>query len=226
VINNVDDVDAAVRRAEARRLGGEIDDFALVRDHLSFALEECGLSIADLGRIPHYSDWALVAVTLPGSPWLVHCDAEVEVSQAEPGRDWISASIERLEQDPRLLVANPAWSPTEAAREAEQIDGSFALGYGFSDQLFLARRRELARPIYRERHPLSLRYPLAHIARTFECRVDAFMRCHERRRATHLDVEYRHCGPTGRSYPDATRVERWRRRWQRRVLRRYRNRMA
>ncbi|MEM7262022.1 MAG: hypothetical protein AAF488_08520 [Planctomycetota bacterium] len=219
LINNVDDLASAREAAEARREAGEIDLVVEVSERLDEALEITGLSLEDLGRVAHYSTWALVAVTLDGAPWMVHWDADADL--VEP-HDWVGPSIDRMQEDPSLLVANPAWSVEDAVAESETHGDGLAYGYGFSDQVFLVRRREFARPIYREQHIESWRYPLAHIAPTFECRIDAFMRNHQRYRLTSLTAEYRHHGPTGASYPHATRRERWRRRWQRYRLDRYR----
>jgi len=70
-----------------------------------------------------------------------------------------------------------------------------ALGYGFSDQLFLARHADLNQPIYSHRALPSLRYPTSHIAATFEQRVDFYMRCNKRLRAVHLEIAYKY--PSG-----------------------------
>ncbi len=215
IINNVADPSFVVSQAEARRRDGEVDAYYLVDEHLPAAFAATGLDTTALGRVSRYSTWALVAVALDGNPWILHWDVDCEL--VEPV-DWVTPSLERLTQDSRLIVANPAWSTDEAVAESSEHDASFALGFGFSDQVFLARRRDFARPIYRERHVESLRYPLAHIARTFECRVDAYMRTHDRLRATYLGSQYRHVGETGRAYPEPTRFERCRRWVQRRRL--------
>ena len=83
--------------------------------------------------------------------------------------------------------------------------GDFSLGHGFSDQLFLARRAELAAPIYTTRCLAELRYPLAHIGPVFESRVDAHMRHHGRLRATWTRARYIHPETNvGGSYPADT----------------------
>lgn len=209
LVNNVEDRDDAERRARALVEAGEIDDFAFVADRLPAALAATGLTQRDLEGVRHYSDAPLVAITLDASPWLVYWDAEVRLRQPA---DWITPSIERMERDPRILVANPAWTDDTLEAETIERDGDFALGLGFSDQLFLVRRAELARPVYRERCVAALRYPLAHVGPVFEARVDAWMRHHGRLRATYTPVTYVHPpGGAGASYPATTFAQRLRR---------------
>ncbi|MEE8143075.1 MAG: hypothetical protein V3T77_08245 [Planctomycetota bacterium] len=219
LINNVEDEAEALCRAASLVSQGEVDAYYLVREHLEAAFEATGLKAKDLGRIPQYSDGSLAAVTLPGSPWLLHWDAEVELQQPV---NWIGPALRLMERDPRIMVANPAWSESGLERETIEESGDFALGYGFSDQLYLVRRRELAAPVYQERCPASLRYPLAHIALTFEARVDAYMRTHGRLRATYKKGSYLH-PETRHSYPRARFWERWKRRRYRRLIRNLEN---
>ena len=103
---------------------------------------------------------------------------------------------------PRVMVANPAFVDATLAAETREWHGDWALGDGFSDQLFLARRSELAAPIYQQRCLAQLRYPLIHIGRIFESRVDAWMRHHGRLRATLTTAVYVHpAAGAGSSYP-------------------------
>lgn len=189
LINNVDDFAAAGRAAESRRAAGEIDACYFVHDQLPAALARAGLAVRDLGRIPHYTDWALVAVTLPGNPWLLHWDADAEL--VTPG-DWVTPAIALMERDARIAVANPSWREDWDERDSREFVGDFALGGGFSDQVFLVRRAEFARPIYGHWSLASWRYPLTHVARIFEARVDAYLRAKQRLRATHRRCVYRH----------------------------------
>jgi hypothetical protein len=69
---------------------------------------------------------------------------------------------------------------------------SRVLGYGFSDQLFLARHADLNQPIYSHRALPSLRYLPSPIAVTFEQRVDFSRRCHKRPHAVPLEIAYEH----------------------------------
>jgi hypothetical protein len=205
LLNNVADAAGAEAAALALVKCGEVDEFHRVGDLLPQALEWTGLSPRDLGSVPHYSDCALVAVTLPGSEWLLYWDAEVTLR--EPA-DWVGPALALMAADPRVAVANPAWARRGPAEGVLEEKLGFALGYGFSDQVFLARRSELGRPVYREGPcPASLRYPLAHVAAVFEQRVDAYMRVRRRLRATCCGVVYVHPADEGASYPPASTGE-------------------
>ncbi|MGE3164266.1 MAG: hypothetical protein AB7O52_05135 [Planctomycetota bacterium] len=224
LLNNIDDLPEAVDHAQALVDRGEIDQFFLVAEHLPRALMHTRLTPASLGRVPHYSDCALVAVTIASdSPWIVYWDAEARLLTPF---DWIRPSVSLMERDPRVLVANPSWEPDTVDRETWEEQPPFALGYGFSDQVFLARRADFAAPIYDERCLPALRYPLSHIAQVFEARVDGYMRRHRRLRATHRLAHYAHevrstGGPA--SIPSvslAERLRKWRNRKVTRLLRR------
>jgi len=198
VINNVVDRADAQTRAEALIEAGELDSVFFVQDHIDAALRETGLTREDLGRIPYFTDFALVAVTLGGPEWIVHWDAEVQLLEAV---DWIGPSQDLMARDRRVMIANPNWNAPTLERETIEWTGAFALGLGFSDQLFLARRAELAQPIYGQRCVARLRYPMAHVGHIFEARVDAYMRHHQRLRATYLNCTYGHPENMGVSYP-------------------------
>jgi hypothetical protein len=215
LINNVLDQDDARARAEALVRAGEIDRFAFVDDLLPRALDIVGLSSADLGKVAHYTDAPLAATTVDGPAWLLYWDADVRL--AEP-HDWITPTLELMAGDPRILVGNPRWVDPTLERETIEWEARFALGFGFSDQLFLGRRADLAAPIYRQRCVALLRSPMAHLGHIFESRVDAWMRHHDRLRATYLDAMYLHpARGAGASYPASTQLER---------LRWYRNRLV
>jgi hypothetical protein len=203
IINNVADRADATRRAVHLADVGELDAWFFVEDHISDALITTGLSLAELGRAPYFTDWGLVLVSVPGPDWLVHCDPEVRMVAPS---DWVTPAMELMEADPRVMVANPRWyAPTPRhdtlARTTLETTPGFALGLGFSDQLFLGRRSELAAPIYRQRCLASRRYPMANVGLSFEARVDAWMRHHDRLRANFLNATYAHPDEIGGAYP-------------------------
>lgn len=203
IINNVADRADATERAQHLVEIGELDAWLFVEDHIEDALTRTALDLAELGRAPYFTDWGLVLVAVPGPDWLVHCDPEV--SMVAPC-DWVTPSIELMDADRRLMIANPRWyAPTPKhdtlARSTFETARGFALGLGFSDQLFLCRRSEMAAPIYRQRCLASRRYPMANVALSFEARVDAWMRHHDRLRATFLGATYAHPDEIGGAYP-------------------------
>lgn len=201
VINNVEDRSEVERLACALRDAGEIDAWFFVEDHIEQALARTGLSAAELARAPHFTDWGIVLVTLPGPDWFVHCDPEVRLRDPI---NWVQPAIDLMERDRRVLVANPRWHAPRhdtLARTTLERSGEFSIGLGFSDQLFLARRSELAAPIYGERCLASRRYPMIHVTRSFEARIDSWMRHRQRLRANFLGATYVHPDEIGSAYP-------------------------
>jgi hypothetical protein len=198
LVNNVDDRDDAEGRGRELLRAGEVDEVIFVSDRLGEALAQTGLTRADLGKVAYFTDWALVAVTLPGPDWMVHCDADLRMARRA---DWITPSIALMEQDKRVLCANPLWPGESWKDELVELHGDFALGHGFSDQVFLGRRSELGRPIYGDRSLASRRFPVAHLGHIFEARIDAHQRRHGRLRATYLPALWTHRSEMGVSYP-------------------------
>ncbi len=214
LVNNVRDRGDAAARADRLRHSGEVDAVYWVEEERDAALALAGLTLSALGRVPHYSDFAHVGVMVARARWLLLWDAEVAL--AAPA-DWIAPAIALMESESRILVANPRWEDASFEREYREMRGGFALGFGFSDQVFLARPSELAAPIYGEHCPASRRYPTAHIAPTFEQRIDAYMRTHDRWRASFAGATYRHPYRGAAAYAPVNLRER---------LRRARNRLA
>lgn len=210
LINNVTSPDDAVRRAQALVDAGELDEYHRVAARLPEALAVTQPEPADLQRFPHYTDCSLVAVTLLGSPFLLYWDADIHLDEPH---DWITPSVELMEQDGSVLVCSPRWTgDVNLERQTMYRSGSFALGWGFSDQLYLVRRADLARPIYRERCSASLRFPLSAVRFAFEARVDAYMRHHGRLRGVYLNARYSHpIQPPGTGMDRFNRRERVRR---------------
>jgi hypothetical protein len=212
LINNVQDPADAERRAQALLQTGEIDEARFVADHLDVALASAGLRRRELEPLLHYSDAPLVAATLAGSPWLLYWDAEARLVGPV---DWVTPALELMKRDRRLMVANPSWEPTDGEgrrpgleRETAEIREGFAIGDGFSDQVFLASRAALAGPIYRQRCVARLTYPGAHKAHVFEARVAAHMRHDGRLRATSLAATYSIKAAGGHSsYPPSGPLE-------------------
>jgi len=207
LVNNVADRADAEERARERIAAGELDAVFFVADHLDEALARTGLTRADLEPVAYFLDFALVAACLPGPELMLVNDADVRLHAPS---DWITPALELMARDPRVMIANPDWEDPTLAEFTLERDGDFALGYGFSDQLYLARRSELSRPIYGQRCLARLRYPLSQLACIYEARIDAHLRHHSRLRATHTGARYLHPVEMGTSWPGQTRRERLR----------------
>lgn len=198
LVNNVGDRANAEQLADERIAAGGLDAVFFVADHVDAALAQTGLTREDLMPVAYFLDFALVAACLPGPDLMVVNDADVGL---EAPFDWITPSLELMAQDPRVMIANPNWEDATLEASTVEHSGPFALGPGFSDQLYLGRRAELGAPIYTQRCLATLRYPLSHVARIYEARVDAYLRHHGRLRATHTGVRYLHPVEMGTSWP-------------------------
>lgn len=185
LINNVEDRAAARDLAEEATERGAITSFAFVDSLIEAALEKTGVSIAEIERTRHFTDCALVAVTMDGSPWLLYWDADVRMQRP---CNWVSPALDLMSADRRVMAANP--QPLEV-RPLEVRD-DFVLTQGFSDQVFLCRRSDFAAPIYQERCIARWRYPMIAIEPIFEARVDSWMRHHGRLRAVFMGASYVH----------------------------------
>jgi hypothetical protein len=199
-INNVNDRQNALRLADAAVTRREIDNFLEVEQCLPRALDVCGLKAQQLGRVRHYIDFALVAVVNAAPHYLLYCCAEVDLLR---GGDWVTSALEKLQNEPRFLIANPAWTADSSAIESEALfkSGEYFAGNGFSDQCFLANANRLAAKIYGFKHPSGSRYPLSGMGEVFEQRIDAYMRTNGLLRLTDPRVQYIHHGPEGTGYP-------------------------
>ena len=199
-INNVNDRQNAFRSARAAVARREIDQFLEVEHCLPRALEVCGLKPQQLGRVRHYIDFALVAVVNAAPDYLLYCCAEVDLLH---GGDWITPAVEKLESEPRFLIANPSWTADSSVIETEALfkSGEYFAGPGFSDQCFLASANRLAAKIYGFKHASGSRYPLSGMGEVFEQRIDAYMRNNGLLRLTDPRAQYIHRGPEGTGYP-------------------------
>lgn len=198
LINNIEDLAEARRMADERIHSGEIDDYYLVSEMLDAALKATGLKRQKLGLLPFYSNWALVALIVPGSNYMVHYDAEIAMQEPV---NWIEPSLRLMRADPRVATAAPMWLREDGSKCFREKSGEFNLGYGFSDQIFLLDRREFARPIYCHWTIASMRYPVSHISPYFEQWVDAYLRVSRRYRATFMGARYIHPMEEGAAYP-------------------------
>jgi hypothetical protein len=200
LINNVLDYHEANRlRLELLASDQPPTRVEFVKDHLEEALTATGLRPRHLRRLPHFTDCCLVAAVLPGPTWFCYWDTDARLREPT---DWITPVIDYMNSHPSHGIGNPNnWHAGLAEREAIHREGDFVIGYGFSDVAFLARRADLARPIYRKLAPASWRFTLSHIEPVFEQRIDAWMRRQGRTRVTYLPATIDHVTDAGTNYP-------------------------
>lgn len=138
----------------------------------------------------YYSIQELAGIFNCKTDYLLHFSGDTIMGD---GAEWIGESINRMESDREILVANPNWqrSGDMAKQESLSEDGSFYKGFGFSDQCYLVRNADLRKPVYNEKNEVSERYPV-YGGELFEKRVDAYMRNHALKRITSKNAYYIH----------------------------------
>jgi hypothetical protein len=192
LVNNVENQDSAAAGATRLLESGEITSFHFVAGHLDSVLSAAGLRLSDLQPMIHWSDCDLVSSFLVRSPYLLYWDADVVMRES---MNWVDDGCDLLACRDDVLVVN-ARGPNWTTRSELTVGtlGAFSLGYGFSDQLWLARPEDFRRPIYGYSAPASAQYPTSHVCRIFEQRVDSYMRRTRRLRAVHLGAQYTNDG--------------------------------
>jgi hypothetical protein len=193
LINNVDNRSDAERRARTLVDAAEITGYTFVSDVIDRACSVTGVSRRALRQHPYFLDYGLAMTVTGSAAWILGWDAEVEL--AHPG-DWIAPAIALMTARPEIFSSSPNWPArgrpqSTLVQESFGCAGDFVLNWGFSDQAFLVRRDDLARPIYRRFAPASLARNAGH-PWSFESRVESYQRATRRPRATHRDVTYIH----------------------------------
>lgn len=189
LLNNV--TPNAVPRAQELVERGEITRWLYVENRLGPALRRTHLHRFDFGRHLHISDCVLAAICAEGPDWMMYVDAEARLRNPA---HWIPKAIDYMERNPRIIAASPEWEHESgigntARIEAEYVEDGIAVGYGFSDQTFLARRADLAVPL--AHRPLWLRAPgmlwhPSHSGYFLEAIIEGHMRITRRPKATVL----------------------------------------
>jgi hypothetical protein len=187
LINNVMDRDAVVAAAGALVEAGELTGYRFVADAIDEALRVARLPRRVLKRRGYFLDFGLAMTVTGTQPFILGWDPETEL--VEPTA-WVEPAIQLLEADSSVGSASPIWPARETlADEAVREDSTWIYNWGFSDQVFLVRRADVAAPIYRAFAPASLARHEAHPF-TFEARLESWQRASGRTRATHRVAEY------------------------------------
>jgi hypothetical protein len=206
-LNNGDSLNDMRRAADALVSMGLVDEYDVVADWADEALDFFGIDPESFFGGYHYSIAELVGLYRCNTKFLMHFSGD---SMPLPGLPdaWVQTLLSNLDAHDDWLVANLLWNGRlhEARREATQMMGmqyEWAVGFGFSDQMYLVRAADFKAPIYSHTHEAGERYP-KYGGNLFEKRVDAYMRTHQRLRATWVLGSYLH-----KNYP---------RRWYQRLL--------
>ena len=191
-INNVKNEQRVIKAANQLISKGVIDRWILVEDYAEQALSYFNLSKEKLGVGYYYSIAELVSIYLCDTKYLLHFSGDATVLKGA-AQDWLAQGIKILEDNPRVVVFNLAWTnELESIRtESENEDKNFFYGYGFSDQMYLIRAADYKQKIYEYYNVASERYP-KFAGELFEKRVDSWMRESQLLRATYKHGNYLH----------------------------------
>lgn len=194
-INNGPSLESMKRAADALVSEGLIHEYGVVADTADEALSFFGIDPDSFNGGYYYSIAELVSLYMCNTKYLLHFSGDSIPHVGVPVQ-WIDTLIGGLEEHPEWLVANLLWNERlhEAKREAAYFLGAhdeWAVGYGFTDQMYLVRASDFKAPIYSCTHEAGERYP-KYGGNLFEKRVDAYMRIHQRLRATWVLGSYLH----------------------------------
>ncbi|WP_425060455.1 hypothetical protein [Sporomusa carbonis] len=189
-INNVIDLKEVCKYAERLVNQGILTSYIVVEDHSKQALDFFNIKKEEFRGGYYYSIQELVGIYLCKTPYLLHFSSD---SILEHPLNWIKPSLQMLENNPKIKVANPVWNGlyNEAKNESFAENENFYIGYGFSDQCYLIAVKDFKAQIYNEYNEASQRYP-QYGGELFEKRVDAWMRNHCYFRVTYKFGSYIH----------------------------------
>ncbi len=203
VINNVKDLVAVKRVACELVEQGIISRFVVAEEIATQALPAFGLRRSDfrVGPDAHLyesvnPDWIyynalgpLSAIFAAESDYLLYLTGDVRLDHPV---DWIAGALEKMEDNPLYKVANPTWNECydEAKRESSHKDGAFYVApQGFSDQIFLLKKKTFLEPIYSEIRSDSAHFPRGDV---FEKRVFSAMKNRGWQRLIYRKGSYTH----------------------------------
>jgi hypothetical protein len=187
-INNVDNYEKVSAVAEQYKKEGVIDEYVRVSDYTDTVKQYFNIR-NEQGF--YYLAQFLTMIYRSKCDYLLNFTGDAMINSEE---EWIDSSIKKMEENERIIVANPLMTGDYkmAMRESFDEDEQFYISYGFSDQCFLVRPEFFRADIYNEENGSSLFYPEKTRGVAFEERVYKFMRNHKYFRITHKKASYRH----------------------------------
>lgn len=192
LINNVNDLSAALKAADRLVKIGVITEYINVQEHAKEALDHFELSKQSLGLGYYYSIAELVSLYLSKTKYLLHFSGDSRIANESP-KNWLETGIKVLESNPRIKVVNLGWDKSGSKEREEKVSETpeYWNSIGFSDQMYLVRTKDFREKIYNFHHPYSDRYP-QYGGELFEKRVDSWLRVHDFYRATLKNGRYIH----------------------------------
>lgn len=188
VINNVEDR-AAVQRAAALQVEARVlSRFVLADERI---LSHFHLQCADFS-----SDWVfynalgpLTAISECQSEYLLYLTGDVRLDTPV---DWIPKALLWMQRESQIKVANLTWNGQYSAARKESYRTTwnfYRAKQGFSDQMFLVRKKDFCQPIYWEVRPDAAHFPRGDV---FEKRVFSYMKNRGWERITYRRGSYTH----------------------------------
>jgi hypothetical protein len=197
IINNVKDRSKVEPYAIAAVNKKIIDAYYFSEDHSEKILSAFNIKrdsfFLDFYDGYWYSMGPLSAVYFCKGDYLLYftCDCIMEPK----GKDslWIKESVEELQKDHSIFVANPFWNDNivESRHDKFKEENHFIHVSAFSDQCFLVQNSRLQGDIYNTYHYASEKYPI-YAGNLFEKRVYSYMCNKKFTRITRNDVYYIH----------------------------------
>jgi hypothetical protein len=186
IINNVSDLEAVKRAAQSQVDQGTLTRYIVAEDILPFF----GLKRSDFNEWQYYNALApLSAIYHCPTDYLLYLTGDVYLKRPV---DWIPKALRFLEKRPEVKVANLAWNDNyrEVKKESYRRTWNFFVAdEGFSDQMFLVRRKDFRAPIYGELREDGAHYPRGDV---FEKRVFSYMKNRQWERITFRRGSYTH----------------------------------
>lgn len=158
IINNVQNYKPVIEAAEKKISEGVLTNFYLAKDHKNKILNFFQLDRKDFKKDESFDgsdDWIyynalgpLAAIYFCATDYLLYHTGDAFLKKPV---SWIEKAIGMLEKKRSYKVANLIWNNQliEAQRESYKIRKDFLISKkGFSDQLFLIRRKDFQKPIY------------------------------------------------------------------------------
>lgn len=190
-INNVNDINLVKKEADTLVNQNIIDSYCVVEDYADEVLNKFNITKESFKGGYYYSIAELVSIYLCETDYLLHLSGDSIIENKE--FNWIDKAIDIIENNQKILVANPTWNFKyyEAKAESFDEDDDWYYGYGFSDQSYLIKTSKFNKSIYNEYNPASDRYP-PYGGELFEKRIDSYMRNKELYRITSKHISYSH----------------------------------
>lgn len=203
IINNVQDLASVKQAAQEKIDQGILSRYVvaseIAREMLSFfQLKRSDFRMgADASLYEGVNpDWIyynalgpLAAIYTCQSDYLLYLTGDVRLDQKCP---WIEKALRRMEKKENYKVANLIWNGNtkEAKKESYKREWNFFVAKeGFSDQLFLVKRKDFRQPIYGEIRADSTHFPRGDV---FEKRVFSYMKNRGWERITYRHGSYTH----------------------------------